>query len=136
MGALAPPNSSEGWRGRVALRQPAGGFSPFSLGGNAKCELVDGRKDAYSSLCLRPLPTRRFLQEGLGLEVNASKPLVVCVSRLVPQKGIHLIKRAIFRTVEQGGQFVLLGSGHADGDFRRLAGADFKDHPAVAIKVP
>ena len=32
--------------------------------------------------------------------------------------GIHLIRHAIFRVVELGGQFVLLGSGHADGDFR------------------
>lgn len=33
-------------------------------------------------------------------------------------QGIHLIRHAVYRTEEQGGQFVLLGSGHADGDFR------------------
>ena len=62
--------------------------------------------------------TCRYLQMGLGLDVAKEKPLVVCVTRLVPQKGIHLIRHGIFRTLEQGGQFVLLGSGHADGDFR------------------
>ena len=36
-------------------------------------------------------------------------------------QGIHLIRHAVYRTVEQGGQFVLLGSGHADGDFRAMA---------------
>jgi glycogen synthase len=32
------------------------------------------------------------------------------VTRLVHQKGIHLIKHAAWRTLERGGQFVLLGS--------------------------
>ena len=35
---------------------------------------------------------------------------VGCVTRLVPQKGVHLIRHAIYRTLERGGQFVLLGS--------------------------
>jgi len=78
---------------------------------------------------------KKYLQMGLGLEVDPSKPLVACVSRLVPQKGIHLIKHSIFRTVEQGGQFVLLGSGHADGDFRHLEQHDFKDHPSAALRI-
>jgi len=59
---------------------------------------------------------------GLAMpEDGQRKPLVVCITRLVPQKGIHLIRHAIFRTQEQGGQFILLGSGHADADFRALA---------------
>ena len=33
------------------------------------------------------------------------------------------------RTVQQGGQFVLLGSGHSDGVFKGLASGEFKDHP-------
>ena len=37
-------------------------------------------------------------------------PVVGCVTRLTHQKGIHLIKHAAWRTVERGGQFVLLGS--------------------------
>jgi starch synthase len=32
------------------------------------------------------------------------------VSRLTPQKGVHLIKHAAYKTLERGGQFVLLGS--------------------------
>ncbi len=63
-------------------------------------------------------PACRYLQQGLGLDLEPGKPLVVCVTRLVPQKGIHLIRHAVHRTAEQGGQFVLLGSGHADGAFR------------------
>ena len=67
--------------------------------------------------------------QGLGLSPESNKPLVAVVSRLVPQKGIHLIKAAIYRTVQQGGQFVLLGSGHADGIFKQMMTTDFKDHP-------
>lgn len=69
---------------------------------------------------------KRFLRRGFGLVLDdeltgRSRPLVAVISRLVPQKGIHLIERAVVRTVEQGGQFVLLGAGHADGGLRRLA---------------
>lgn len=33
------------------------------------------------------------------------------------------------RTLELGGQFVLLGSGHCDGDFKKLAATDFANNP-------
>lgn len=78
---------------------------------------------------------KRFLQEGLGLDVDPSKPLVACITRLVPQKGIHLIRHAIYRTKELGGQFVLLGSGHADGEFKAMADGEFKDHPDVRLMI-
>ncbi|KAK9846522.1 hypothetical protein WJX81_005900 [Elliptochloris bilobata] len=78
---------------------------------------------------------KRYLQKGLGLEVDACKPVVACVTRLVPQKGIHLIRHAVYRTLELGGQFVLLGSGHADGDFRRMASEEFRGSPATALLV-
>ena len=78
---------------------------------------------------------KKFVRLGLGLADDEDAPIVVCVSRLVPQKGIHLIRHAIHRTVEKGGQFILLGSGHADGDFRHLAEHEYKDHPQVKLMV-
>ena len=78
---------------------------------------------------------KEYLQRGLGMSVDPHKPLVAVVSRLVPQKGIHLIKAAVYRTVQQGGQFVLLGSGHADGPFKQMAANDFKDHPDCRVMV-
>lgn len=51
---------------------------------------------------------KRTLRDYVGLE-DLHRPLVGCVSRLVPQKGIELIKHALERTVQMGGQFVLLG---------------------------
>ncbi|EIE18024.1 soluble starch synthase [Coccomyxa subellipsoidea C-169] len=78
---------------------------------------------------------KRYLQQGLGLDVSFDKPIVACITRLVPQKGIHLIRHAVYRTAELGGQFLLLGSGHADGDFRAMAAQDFKDSPDVRLMV-
>jgi starch synthase len=52
---------------------------------------------------------RRFLQKHLALE-ESDVPLIACISRLVPQKSPELIKESLLRTLELGGQFVLLGS--------------------------
>jgi starch synthase len=49
------------------------------------------------------------LRSRLGLE-DAHKPIVAVVSRLDRQKGIELIRRGIDFSLEQGAQFVLLGS--------------------------
>ncbi|CAD6333083.1 unnamed protein product [Miscanthus lutarioriparius] len=55
---------------------------------------------------------------------HASQPLVGCITRLVPQKGVHLIRHAIYKTAELGGQFVLLGSSpvqHIQREFDGIA---------------
>ncbi|GIL75551.1 hypothetical protein Vretifemale_5321 [Volvox reticuliferus] len=65
---------------------------------------------------------RRLLRQRLNL-AQADVPVVGCVTRLVAQKGIHLIKHAAWRTLERGGQFVLLGSapdGRVQGEFNAL----------------
>ncbi|CAL8465412.1 g4948 [Coccomyxa elongata] len=53
---------------------------------------------------------RETLRYRLGLTGWGDKPLVGVVTRLTEQKGLHLIKHAAWRTLERGGQFVLLGS--------------------------
>ncbi|KAF8055587.1 SS4 [Scenedesmus sp. PABB004] len=78
---------------------------------------------------------KKFLQRGLGLDESADKPLVAVITRLVPQKGIHLIKAALFKCLDRGAQFVLLGSGHCDGEFKKMAEAEFKDHRDVRLMV-
>lgn len=55
---------------------------------------------------------KQYLQKGLGLDINhVSKrvPLFVCISRLVAQKGLHLIRHAINHIEEHGGQMIVLG---------------------------
>lgn len=53
------------------------------------------------------------LRYRLGMP-DEYRPIVACISRLVPQKGLHLIRHAIFSTIEKGGQFILLGSSPDD----------------------
>lgn len=63
---------------------------------------------------------------------NANVPLVGVVTRLTHQKGIHLIKHAAWRTLERGGQFVLLGSApdpKVQAEFNALAGDLGKQYP-------
>ncbi|KAL1560418.1 putative starch synthase 4, chloroplastic/amyloplastic [Salvia divinorum] len=54
---------------------------------------------------------KEVLRRYLNLSsANGRQPLVACITRLVPQKGVHIIRHAIYRTLDLGGQFVLLGS--------------------------
>ncbi|KAK9930794.1 hypothetical protein M0R45_018105 [Rubus argutus] len=57
-----------------------------------------------------------YVQRGLGLasgdhvvDATLKVPLVVCITRLVAQKGLHLITHAIKQVEELGGQMVVLG---------------------------
>ncbi len=52
---------------------------------------------------------KKALRERLLLADN-EKPIVAFIGRLDPQKGLELIRHAIFYTLQRGGQFVLLGS--------------------------
>lgn len=50
---------------------------------------------------------KEALQQKLGLK-QADLPLVGIITRLTHQKGIHLIKHAIWRTLERNGQVFFL----------------------------
>jgi len=52
---------------------------------------------------------KRALRHRLMLADN-EKPIIAFIGRLDPQKGLELVRHAIFSTLERGGQFVLLGS--------------------------
>jgi starch synthase len=54
---------------------------------------------------------KRDLLEKYHLPVDLEKPVVAIVSRLTSQKGIDLIAQAIWRILETGAYFILLGSG-------------------------
>jgi starch synthase len=65
---------------------------------------------------------KRALRHRLMLADN-EKPIVAFIGRLDPQKGLDLVRHAIFKSLEQGAQFVLLGSSpdHAiNADFWNL----------------
>ncbi len=54
---------------------------------------------------------KRDLLEKYHLPVDLEKPIVAIISRLTSQKGIELIAHAIWRMLETGAYFILLGSG-------------------------
>ncbi|KAK4854123.1 hypothetical protein QYF36_019228 [Acer negundo] len=77
-----------------------------------------------------------YVQRGLGLVsegtlasdpvpyITDNVPLIVCVTRLVAQKGLHLITQAIKHTEELGGQMIVLGKasdGRVQREFEDLA---------------
>ncbi|KAL0410339.1 UNVERIFIED_CONTAM: putative starch synthase 4, chloroplastic/amyloplastic [Sesamum latifolium] len=73
---------------------------------------------------------KHYVQRGLGLASEGhprdpdTVPLVVCISRLVAQKGLHLITNAIRYVEELGGQMVILGKapdGRVESEFKGLA---------------
>ncbi|KAM4101812.1 hypothetical protein ACB094_05G173800 [Castanea mollissima] len=74
--------------------------------------VVEGKKAA-----------KEALQQKLGLKIS-DLPMVGIITRLTHQKGIHLIKHAIWRTLDRNGQVVLLGSApdpRIQNDFVNLA---------------
>ncbi|OMO76835.1 Glycosyl transferase, family 1 [Corchorus capsularis] len=73
---------------------------------------------------------KEALQQRLGLK-RSDLPLVGIITRLTHQKGIHLIKHAIWRTLERNGQVVLLGSApdpRIQNDFVNLANQLHNSH--------
>lgn len=52
---------------------------------------------------------KRALRQRLMLADN-EKPIIAFIGRLDPQKGLELVRHAIFYALEHGAQFVLLGS--------------------------
>ena len=75
---------------------------------------------------------KKVLRERLLLE-EYYKPIVGCISRLVPQKGIELIKNALTYALEHDAQFVLLGSSPIPSiheEFHELK-SKYMDHPDV-----
>ncbi|KAK8664881.1 hypothetical protein V6N13_084653 [Hibiscus sabdariffa] len=73
---------------------------------------------------------KEALQQRLGLK-KSDFPLVGIITRLTHQKGIHLIKHSISRTLERNGQVVLLGSApdpRIQNDFVNLANKLHSSH--------
>ncbi|GAB4232634.1 MAG: glycogen synthase GlgA [Chlamydiales bacterium] len=77
---------------------------------------------------------KKELREKLMLE-ELHRPIIGCIARLVPQKGLDLIKYAIECVVEKGGQFVFLGSGpipSINKEFHELR-HQYSDHPHISL---
>jgi starch synthase len=77
---------------------------------------------------------KKLLREKLLLSEDHC-PIVACVTRLVPQKGIDLIKHVMNHIVDKRGQFILLGSSpipSISAEFHALK-HQYADHPHINI---
>ena len=77
---------------------------------------------------------KQMLRQRLGL-AEEHRPIIGCITRLVPQKGIEMIKHVIQTITAKGGQFVLLGSSpipSISAEFYALK-TEFNDHPHVQL---
>lgn len=77
---------------------------------------------------------KKILREKLNFAED-HRPILGCIARLVPQKGIDLIKHAIKHIVDKKGQFVLLGSSpipEINAEFHRLK-QEHQDNPHVTL---
>jgi starch synthase len=77
---------------------------------------------------------KRAIQTELGLEVEADKPLLAFMSRLVHQKTPDIVLEALPALIKDGMQFALVAEGESDYQerFRRLA-ANYPGHVTVQI---
>ncbi len=80
---------------------------------------------------------KRALRDRFWLTQDDNKPLVAYVGRLDQQKGLHLIRHALFHSIWNGAQFVLLGSspeGDVNDYFRQLKG-HLNDSPDCHLEI-
>lgn len=80
--------------------------------------------DLYPAITLEEkAEAKKHLQRRLGLE-ESDGPILTMVTRLAEQKGLELVMGAVEPYLQQGAQFVVLGTGEAryEAYFRYLAG--------------
>ena len=89
---------------------------------------VDSLEDKYAN--------KEALRERLWLRKDYS-PLIAYVGRLDAQKGVHLIRHALYYALARGAQFVLLGSSSEQGinaEFWQIK-HELNDHPDVHLEI-
>ena len=59
---------------------------------------------------------KKQILEHFGLEYNPNRPLIALISRLVPQKGIELIRQVENELINMEADFIFLGSGDASDE--------------------
>lgn len=97
-------------------------------------ELPKDKKDRNT------LDKKGFIKKTLRERIEFSekhKPIIGCIARLVPQKGIELIKHAIPYILEQNGQFILLGFSPIpaiNDEFHALQ-QNYLNHPDVHLSL-
>lgn len=77
----------------------------------------------YRTSSAKKQENKVWLQKELGLPENREVPLYVAITRLVEQKGLHLIERILEEFLQEDVQFIVLGTGKSEFEnyFRYIA---------------
>ncbi|MBS4202524.1 glycogen synthase GlgA [Lederbergia citrea] len=65
----------------------------------------------YRSSRARKKSNKIALQEKIGLPIDSEKPLYIIITRLVEQKGLHLVKHILDDFLQEDVQLAILGTG-------------------------
>ncbi len=68
-----------------------------------------------------------LLQKKVGLPIDGDKPLYTIITRLVEQKGLHLVSRILHEFLEEDVQLIILGTG--DPEFEHFFREAADRHP-------
>jgi starch synthase len=102
---------------------------------NPEIDPFIARRYGIESLDLK-YENKHALRERLWLR-HADKPIVAYVGRLDGQKGVHLVRDALFNALHNGAQFVLVGPSPEPAitaDFWRLKN-ELNDHPDCHLEL-
>ncbi len=98
------------------------------------------RETPKSKSNLDTIDKKAFLKKTLRESTDLSEdhcPIIACVCRLVPQKGVELIKEGLRHALKKNCQFILLGSSpiaSISAEFHALK-HEFTNHPNVYISL-
>jgi starch synthase len=83
----------------------------------------------------KKIANKVHIQQKLGLEVDADKPLIGFISRMVEQKGLDLVKAVFDDIMATGAQFLILGTGQREyEEFLKAKQHEYPDNLSVNIK--
>jgi starch synthase len=99
---------------------------------------VDGFLEHHFSYSSLPgkVANKEAVRRQLGLS-EKSAPLIVSITRLVPQKGLELLKYTLKRVQEIGAQFILLGTTYDPDTEQQFSSLEklYQHHPDVRISL-
>ena len=81
----------------------------------------------YRSSRAKKKENKMMIQEKLGLPIAAEKPLYIIITRLVEQKGLHLVQHILDDFLHEDVQFIILGTG--DEEFETYFAEAADRHP-------
>lgn len=105
----------------TALYNPAS--DPVLAKNYTASAFVTGKRENKKALC-----------QQLGLNYDAKKPLIALITRLVPPKGIDLVRYIFDEMMSEGVQVAVLGSGEREyEDFFKYCAEKYKGDVAVTL---